>query len=102
MRGRTSGAAVSARKIEIAAAPRNWRAGSTRQRHRDYLPEHDTRMSDAMIGQRICREAVTTPRLESRIRVQSETGTHAVGAEHGLIAQHRAVLIAHEIHEVVS
>jgi hypothetical protein len=48
MRGCEFGVAVSAHKIEIAAAPRNWRANSTRQRRRDYLPEHDTRMSDAI------------------------------------------------------
>lgn len=61
-------------------------------------------MGDAMIGERICREAVTTPRRKGRIHLVCEAGTRAVAAEHRhrLIAYHRAVFVAHEIHDVVT
>jgi hypothetical protein len=35
------------------------------------LPEHDIRMSDAMVGNRICRKAVTTQRQKGGIRVSA-------------------------------
>ena len=66
------------------------------------LPEHDTRMSDAMIGKRICREAVTAQRQERRIRVQHGTGNEVVGTEHMLTAYQGAVPVAHEVRAVVT
>ena len=51
-------------------------------------------MSEAMIGKRICREAVTGQRREGRIRLQHGAGTEPVGAEHESIAHRGALCVA--------
>ena len=59
-------------------------------------------MSEAMIGKRICREAVTTHCQEGGIRVQHGTGNEVVGTEHMLTAYQGAVPVAHEVRAVVT
>ena len=54
-------------------------------------------MGDAMIAERICREAVTTRCRNGRIHLVCEAGTRAVAAKHRrrLLTYHRAVFVAH-------
>src|ERR1700722_5537543 len=66
--------------------------------------EHDTRMVDAMIGERVCGGAMPAPRRQRGIHLVCEAGTCAVAAEHRyrLVAYHRAVFVAQEIHDIVT
>ena len=59
-------------------------------------------MSEAIIGRRICREAVTAQRREGRIRVQHGAGTEAVGVEYESIAHRGALRVAREVQDVAT